>query len=150
MMRIYVTIEHSGATFPPADWEQRIHDSLEDIAERMQELFQEYPPETIGNSPANPSGRWWERLFGWRFSSGASLPISEKLKYQWHIAPEGTTGVNLKNTASYASAVHSTAWQVDMHQRIGWPTGEKIVKELLDSGSIGEILDKHLLGGLDG
>ena len=150
MIRLKVVIEHTGENFPPPDWDLRVQRSLVALAERMQERFEEYPPETIANMSNNPSGRWWERGLGWVYRSGRVNPISEHLGDRWIVQMERMNQVNLANQASYSTVVHATKQQAGPLKRIGWPTGQEVFEMLLNSKEIEMILEEHLLEGLNG
>lgn len=92
---------------------------------------QNYPAETIANSPQNPTGRWYERHYGPRWIrkrgdvtmittrkranifEGAGLiggsPTSEQLQLRWQIDTPQVNGSEvegtLRNDASYALVV---------------------------------------------
>ena len=79
-----------------------------------------YPPATIANSPANPSGRWYERGLGVVKRSGKVYKTSQNLFDQWYVQAQ-EEAVEVGNNATYAGFVHGTiGQQAFFHAARGW------------------------------
>ncbi len=88
-----------------------------------------YPRHTIANSPANPTGRWYERGFGPRWmrrdgSVGGSR-TSETLGRRW-TTRASPREARIGNNASYAPFVQGRDQQAAFHARRGWKTLEDV------------------------
>ena len=94
----------------------------------------EYPPSTTANSPGNPTGRWYERGWGPRWSrkdgSWGGRKTSETLSKRWTTAERnaGLTQI-IGNNASYAPYVHDAEEQAKIHGARGWKTDEEVLRE---------------------
>lgn len=88
-----------------------------------------YPPQTMANSPDNPTGRWYERTYGprWRRRDGSvgGSPTSEDLKHSWNVQAIGQTVVVGTDT-TYAPYVHDKEKQAKFHKDRGWKTIQDI------------------------
>lgn len=98
-----------------------------------------YPESTIANSPSNPTGRWYERGFGPRWTrktmSGlGGRKTSETLGRKWTTRSEnfGMTQV-VGNNVSYGGYVQREATdepnQTWFHAAHGWKTDRKVAEE---------------------
>ena len=94
----------------------------------------EYAPSTAANTPGNPTGRWYERGYGPRWSrkdgSWGGRKTSETLSKRWTTA-ERAGGLQqvLGNNASYAPYVHDAEEQAGFHGDRGWKTDEQVLRE---------------------
>ena len=86
-------------------------------AEDIMGVTKEYPPDSIANSPSNPSGRWYDRGYGQRWKGGGSR-TSEDLGSKWYRKSKPMQE-EIGNTASYAIYVQGR-FQPDFHERRGW------------------------------
>ena len=149
-----------GADFRPA-----IAAATKAIAFEVQGNIAPYPPSTAGNSPSNPSGRWYERGYGprWRTKSGIhGRPTSQTLgrrfgllgslpatgKGGWALAARGPMGHVLGNSATYAGLVHGKDRQTMVHARHGWVTDETAIRRVIASGAVKRIVTQAIMARL--
>lgn len=98
-----------------------LNTTVEAVMREGQTSAATYPPSTEANSPSNPSGRWYERGYGpkWQTQSGVhGRKTSQTLSKKWYVKGR-KTGVEVGNTASYASAVHGDD-ALPIHKSRGW------------------------------
>ncbi len=91
-----------------------------------------YPPATIGNSPSNPRGQWYQRGWGVRYKGGGGRKTSENLGKKW------TTKYNkakfeakVGNNASYAIFVQGPKGdgQARHMAGIGWKSIDTVAEK---------------------
>jgi hypothetical protein len=96
--------------------------------------IKQYPPQTLANSPNNPTGRWYERSYGPRWlrkrdGTVGGRKTSERLDTKWTTASRaGGLQQVIGNNASYAPYVHSAEKQAGFHGDRGWLTDEQVLK----------------------
>lgn len=94
---------------------------------QAQELIAVYPKSTIANSPANPTGRWYERGFGTRTATGKAYATSETLGRRWTTRVTANQAV-VGNNASYARFVQGDK-QAALHKRRGWVSTRDVAEK---------------------
>ena len=110
-----------------------VGEAIDNSLRALYAVMEPYPPETIANSPQNPTGRWYERHYGPRWIrktaggdvslitsrkranvfEGAGLiggsPTSEQLQLRWNLEKAQAQGDviegALENPASYSLVV---------------------------------------------
>ena len=112
---------------------QQVRPALMAGALHIKGKIAKYPPHSIANSPGNPTGKWYERGYGPRWSrkdgSMGGRKTSETLGRKWTTAERnaGLTQV-LGNNASYAPYVHDAEEQAGFHGDRGWLTDEEVLR----------------------
>jgi len=116
---------------------------LQAIADRLRN----YPPETEGNKPKpdQPGALWYERLVGaWRATRDPGNPLllkkSEQLKKRWVTKVVNKFRGFVATKVSYASLVHGTHTQLDVHRKHDWPTAKQVLDELQYKGLIKRVV----------
>lgn len=115
------------------NWEERIQAITQAVGHEIQSEVAPYPPETIANSPSNPTGRWYERGYGKRwFVKGGRVggsPTSQQMNRRWSVDRHGHTGAAVRNQATYSGYLHTAAKQVWWAGPRGWITDKQGVEK---------------------
>jgi phage gpG-like protein len=108
-----------------------VHTGLQAAATHIKGMMTVYPPETIANSPSNPSGQWYQRGWGVRYKGGGGRPISEQLDKKWTMKyNKSRFEAIVGNNASYARFVQGPkGTQAKAMARIGWKGVDTVAKE---------------------
>lgn len=102
----------------PQEVDQIIRTALRSSVELLRGDIAEYPPATAANTPLGINGRWYERGFGTRTTTGRAYPTSEMLGRSWTTKVSGSgpwEGI-VGTTASYAQVVKDEGMQARVHQ----------------------------------
>ncbi len=91
--------------------------------ENVKEVLEDYPAETIANSPSNPTGKWYERGYGPRSHTGWGKKTSEDLGDSWKVKATRKF-VDIITSVSYAKWVQGFS-QTGLHMRRDWPGMER-------------------------
>lgn len=107
-----------------------------------QGILAQYPPSTVANSPANPSGRWYERGFGTRTPTGRSYRTSETLGRRWTMRATADEAV-VGNNASYAPFVQGEK-QAAFHKRRGWLSTVEVATKSEHASKIASAMERQI------
>jgi phage gpG-like protein len=95
-----------------------------------------YPPQTIANSPNNPSGQWYQRGWGIRYKGGGGRQVSEQLGKKWTMKyDQAKFEAVVGNNASYAVFVQGPkqgskgSRQAGHMARIGWKSVDTVAEQ---------------------
>ncbi len=136
-----------GTNFKPA-----LQAATKAIALQVQGEIAPYPPATGGNSPSNPTGRWYERGYGprWRRKDGSvgGRKTSQMLGRQWGIRASGAWGQIVGNRATYAPYVHAEGQQARVHRAHRWVTDRQAAISTVQSGAVKRIVTQAIVGAM--
>jgi hypothetical protein len=132
---------------------QPIKTAMRAAAQHVKGKVNVYPPDTIANSPSNPSGRWYERNYGprWRRRDGSigGSPTSKQLKHKWttKLANDGLSAI-VGNNVSYGPYVQDEERQAGFHRRRGWKTIQDVSRE--EAETVARFVRDHVERALEG
>ena len=108
-----------------------VHSGMKAGGVHVKGMMTIYPPETIANSPSNPSGQWYQRGWGVRYKGGGGRQTSEVLDSKWTMKyNKARFEAIIGNNASYARFVQGPkGTQAKALERIGWKGVDKVAKE---------------------
>ncbi len=135
----------------------KLNDALYSIAQDVVTLLQEYPPQTIANTPGrtykDAFGRtralgyyergkgWWRPVKGKRSLTGnvgsryVLVPNSQRLSQNWQVR-RFMNKIEVKNSTTYVAYVQSSLMQAAIHANNGWRTADDAVQEVLATSKL--------------
>lgn len=121
---------------------------LEILGAEVHNLIATYPPATIANSPANPTGRWYQRGYGprWRRKDGSvgGRKTSQQLGQSWTTKVSNWQAV-VGTKATYAPFVQSAEDQAAFHKARGWKTDQDVLQEVVVTGKARRAFETAIL-----
>lgn len=135
-----------------ADFTPALAAATKAVALEVEDKIAPYPPATEANSPSNPTGRWYERGFGPRWSRkdgtiGGSK-TSQMLGRQWMIRKIGQAAHAVANRVTYAPYVHAADQQAMFHARRHWVTDMMAIQQVIASGVVQRIAVQAIMAVL--
>jgi len=124
----------------------RLTPFLMELSSEMHLRISEYPSSTSANK-AKRGHTHYQRGLGTVYTTvggNASKRFnSEQLGRKWDILRSGSSAL-LRNKAGYSAFVHSKALQAGIHKRRGWKTEIDVWEEMMQDGTVFELLDEYL------